>query len=198
MPSETDILSLLKSAPGLKGREVASRLNADKTEVNSALWQLKNRGLTRQDNAYRWFIVDKSAAGNQQTKATSQQATPLGRLCRYYLECLSLDDQGGVSLFAQSNYGLDYVEIPELPGITSERGLTSFDGVDRLFSDCATVRNGKSPILVIPSDCENSVLQRVGRVSWLSPYSSLASATKRCVMGSFQKHRTTSHPSTMR
>lgn len=150
MITDNDILDLLRTQPGLKGREVASRLNADKTEVNSALWKLKNRGLTRQDNAYRWFLVEKSAAGNQQTKATSQQVTPLGRLCRYYLECLSLDDQGGVSLFAQSNYGLDYVEIPELPGITSERGLTSFEGVDRLFQRLRNGAERKVPYLGYP------------------------------------------------
>jgi very-short-patch-repair endonuclease len=138
MIADNDILSLLRAQPGLKGREIASRLNADKTEVNSALWKLKNRGETRQDNAYRWFPVEKSAVGDQ-TRAASQLTTPLGRLCRYYLECLSLDDQGGVSLFAQSKYGLDYVEIPELPGVTSERGLTTFDGVDHLFQ---RLRNG--------------------------------------------------------
>ena len=150
MIPENDILKLLHARPGLKGREVASRLNADKTEVNSALWKLKNRGLTRQDNAYRWFLVDKSAAGNQQTKTASQEVTPLGRLCRYYLECLSLDDQGGVSLFAQSNFGLDYVEISELPGITSERGLTSFEGVDRLFQRLRNGAERKVPYLGYP------------------------------------------------
>ena len=47
MPSESDILNWLRSRPGLKGREIASRLNADKAEVNSMLWKLKNRALTR-------------------------------------------------------------------------------------------------------------------------------------------------------
>jgi len=37
MIQENDILTLLHAQPGLKGREVASRLNADKTEVNSTL-----------------------------------------------------------------------------------------------------------------------------------------------------------------
>jgi hypothetical protein len=34
MPSESDILNVLKSQPGLKGREIAGRLSADKAEVN--------------------------------------------------------------------------------------------------------------------------------------------------------------------
>lgn len=147
---DNDILESLRVHPGLKGREVASRLNTDKTEVNSALWKLKNRGLVRQDNAYRWFLVGKSAAGNQQTKVASQEVTPLGRLCRYYLECLSLDDQGDVRLFAQSKYSLDYVELPEIPGITSERGLTSFEGVDRLFQRLRNSTERKVPYLGYP------------------------------------------------
>lgn len=49
---------MVRSQPGLKGREIAGRLKADKSEVNSILWKLQNRGLTRQDNAYRWFIGD--------------------------------------------------------------------------------------------------------------------------------------------
>jgi DNA-binding IclR family transcriptional regulator len=62
MPSESDILNVVRSQPGLKGREIAGRLNADKAEVNSMLWKLQNRGLTRQDNAYRWFVVEKATA----------------------------------------------------------------------------------------------------------------------------------------
>ncbi len=150
MITDNDILELLRAQPGIKGREVADHLNADKTEVNSTLWKLKNRGLTLQDNAYRWFLVEKAAVENQQTQSYSQDSTPLGRLCRYYLECLSLDDQGDVSLFAQSNYGLDYVEIPELPGITSERRLTSFDGVDRLFQRLRSGAERKVPYLGYP------------------------------------------------
>jgi hypothetical protein len=38
MISDNDILSMLRSQPGLKGREIAQRLSADKSEVNSALW----------------------------------------------------------------------------------------------------------------------------------------------------------------
>ncbi len=53
MPSESDILNLVKSQPSFKGLEIAARLKADEAEINSMLWKLQNRGLTRQDNAYR-------------------------------------------------------------------------------------------------------------------------------------------------
>ena len=34
MITDNDILEMLRAQPGIKGREVGSRLNADKTEVN--------------------------------------------------------------------------------------------------------------------------------------------------------------------
>jgi DNA-binding IclR family transcriptional regulator len=139
MPSESDILNCLRSQPGLKGGEIAARLNADKAEVNSMLWKLQNRGLTRQDNAYRWFLVDKLASPGTRAEQAPKQLTTLGRLCRYYLECLSLDDEAGVRIFARSQFALDYVELPEIPGIVTERPVTAFGGVDDLFR---RLRNG--------------------------------------------------------
>ncbi|MGD0260724.1 MAG: AAA domain-containing protein [Verrucomicrobiota bacterium] len=150
MPSETDILSALRSQPGLKGREIASQLKADKTEVNSMLWKLQNRGLTRQDNAYRWFSVEKSGQAATQAQPASKQLTTLGRLCRYYLECLSLDDEAGVRVFARSLYGLDYVELPEIPGIVADQPVTAFQGVDNLFSRLRSGRERKVPHIGYP------------------------------------------------
>ncbi|HWQ93149.1 MAG TPA: AAA domain-containing protein [Clostridia bacterium] len=148
MFAENDILSILKDQPGLKGRELAARMQADKSEVNSLLWKLQNRGLTRQDNAYRWFIVEKTAgcSGPQAAK----QLTILGRLCRYYLECLSLDDEAGVRVFARSQYALDYVELPELPGIITEQPVTAFAGVDDLFRRLRNDRERKVPYIGYP------------------------------------------------
>ncbi len=150
MPSESDILNVLKGQPGLKGREVANRLNADKTEVNSMLWKLQNRGLTRQDNAYRWFIVEKSAPNSTHAQQAPKQMTALGRLCRYYLECLSLDDEAGVRIFARSQYALDYVELPEIPGIVTDQPVTAFQGVDNLFHRLRSDRERKVPYIGYP------------------------------------------------
>ena len=151
MPSESEILNVVRSQPGLKGREIASRLNADKSEVNSMLWKLQNRGLMRQDNAYRWFVVEKATAKSAQPQQESpKQLTTLGRLCRYYLECLSLDDEAGVRVFARSQYALDYVELPEVPGIVTDQPVTAFPGVDNLFHRLRTGRERKVPYIGSP------------------------------------------------
>ena len=150
MPSETDILNVVRSQPGLKGREIAGRLKADKSEVNSILWKLQNRGLTRQDNAYRWFVVEKTTGPQTQVPQTPKQVTILGRLCRYYLECLSLDNEAGVRVFARSQYALDYVALPEIPGIITDQPVTAFAGVDDLFRRLRNDRERKVPYIGYP------------------------------------------------
>jgi very-short-patch-repair endonuclease len=111
MATESEILGLLTSHPGLKGREIASRLNGDKAEVNSILWRLQGRGLTRQDNAYCWSVVQKGAGGTSQPSQAPGPPTALGRLCRYYLECLSLDDEAGlrpIPQYPEEKFLLDF------------------------------------------------------------------------------------------
>jgi DNA-binding IclR family transcriptional regulator len=71
MLSESDILNSLRGQPGLKASEIAGLLKVEKFEVNSILWKLRNRGLTRQDNAYRWFVVERGATPTQPQEAQS-------------------------------------------------------------------------------------------------------------------------------
>ena len=81
---------------------------------------------------------------------TPRQRTTLGRLCRYYLECLSLDDEAGVRIFARSQYALDYVELPEIPGIVTDQPVTSLPGVDDLFYRLRRDRQRKVPYIGYP------------------------------------------------
>ena len=53
MALEDDILAALTREPGLKGREIASRLGLDKSLVNSTLYKLRLRKLAWQDSGYR-------------------------------------------------------------------------------------------------------------------------------------------------
>src|SRR5579864_3476070 len=53
--------------------------------------------------------------------------TPLTRLCRYYLDCLSHDDVSGVSQFATSSYGdPNYIELKTMP-MFDPHGADPFD-----------------------------------------------------------------------
>lgn len=126
------ILQQLASTPGKTGRELGALLSLDKSLVNSELYKLKSAGRVYQDTDYRWF-PGSPAKGSPGNAAATSSDTPLGRLCRYYLQCLSLDDQGGVSLFAKSKYSPDYIELPEFPGLGGGQPFGAFPGVDKFL-----------------------------------------------------------------
>lgn len=118
---DRQILEIIKNKPGQKAMEIAVQLHVDKTLVNSALYG-RLKGKVQQDNAYRWSIRD---ARQQEIHREGPKPlnTPLALLCRYYLDCLSHDDLGGVSEFASSNYGdTKYAELPSLPMLDPNKG----------------------------------------------------------------------------
>jgi very-short-patch-repair endonuclease len=83
----------------------------DRSQVNAALYGLL-RGRAVQDESYRWWPADRTSSQARKTEHAPKTDTPLARLCRYYLDCLNHDDQGGLSVFASSKFGdLDYVEV---------------------------------------------------------------------------------------
>ena len=149
MALEDDILAALTREPGLKGREIASRLGLDKGVVNSTLYKLRLRKLAWQDSGYHWFL--KSASRESGQTIQLQLDTPLTKLSRYYLHCLSLDDESGVSLFAQSRFSPEYIELPALPEFDpEERSLASFAGVLELFQRLRTSASRQVPYLGYP------------------------------------------------
>lgn len=149
MALEDDILAAVKREPGLKGREIATRLGLDKTLVNSTLYRLRSRRLAWQDGGYRWFL--KSASTEPRQAEKPKLDTPLAKLSRYYLHCLSLDDEGGASLFQQSRFSPEYVELPVLPEFDPEvRSISSFDGVSELFQRMRNSASRQVPYLGYP------------------------------------------------
>lgn len=115
--SELDqqILELIKSEPGQKARYFASKLGVDRSLVNSALYS-RLKGKVYQDKSYRWYLKNAAEIDNLENDKTQRLDTIVARLSRYYLDCLSHDDLGGVSEFAASKYGdPDYVELEALP-----------------------------------------------------------------------------------
>lgn len=115
MSESERILEILRAKPGQKARDIAALLGVDRSVVNSALHG-GLRAQVVQDKSYRWW--PKGAANVERRKSGQSEKldTPLAKLCRYYLDCLNYDDQGGVSVFASSSFGnLGYVELPSMP-----------------------------------------------------------------------------------
>jgi very-short-patch-repair endonuclease len=106
------ILSLLAKQTPLTARQIVDALGITKSAVNQALYG-PLKGKVVQDSSYRW-----SLAGADVSPSTSPRAAPkteLGRLCRYYLECVAWDAEDGVSAYANSRHDLDYVELDRWP-----------------------------------------------------------------------------------
>lgn len=127
---DQQILAVLEENPGLKAREIATHLDTDKKFINSALYgSIKDKCV--QDEKYCWYL-NKDAPTSDKNKKVSISQTALSNLSRYYLACLGQDDEGGISVFADSKYHLDYVELDSLPNANNEH-IFETNGVQNLF-----------------------------------------------------------------
>ncbi len=144
------ILSIVKAEPGLKAKDIAARVGVERNVVNSALHG-RLKGKVRQEANYRWYPSDDMKSDSE-GRDFNKLDTPLAKLCRYYLDCLSHDDLGGVSEFASSSYGnLSYVELEKLPmnGGDSAAALAS-DAAQNLLVRVRRDRNRQTLFLGYP------------------------------------------------
>lgn len=130
------ILDVLKKAPnGLKASEIALKLDLEAHLVKKVLYgALQSK--VRQDNNYEWFLKDFAS------KESKRLSTPLAKICQYYLECISHDDLGGVSLKLEdfeSQY--KFVEIKTLPFFDANENLIESESVKRFFNSIKRDRN---------------------------------------------------------
>lgn len=112
MESIQIIYDYLCKHPGTKARDIATALGLDKTQVNSLLYGAL-RGKTRQDKAYRWWPVLVANRVEVKTEPTTEARH--AQLIKYYLDCLGRDENAGLSVYAQSRFDLDYVELQQNP-----------------------------------------------------------------------------------
>ena len=148
MSQADEILALLQRRPNLTARHIAEGLEVDRRTVNSLLYG-PLRGKVIQDNSYRWRIAESSNSKSRTPTVPFQTSeTPIARLCRYYLDCLSFDEDTSVSLFAASKYDLDYFD-PGLPSLeeTLANGVNA-DGIQTLLQRLS--RNHKTLVLGYP------------------------------------------------
>ena len=150
MSQADEILALLQRRPNLTARHIAEELEADRRAVNSLLYG-PLRGKVIQDNSYRWRIAEKANSESRPpTIPFLASETPLARLCRYYLDCLSFDEDTGVSLSAASEEALDYFD-PGLPSLeeTLANGVNA-DGMQTFRRRLGPDRNRKTLVLGYP------------------------------------------------
>jgi very-short-patch-repair endonuclease len=151
MTTPEDILNFIKSNPGKKAYEIGKHLHLDKKSVNSILYG-PLRGRVTQDNSYKWWPKEGMPSPQPTPLKGERLDTPLANLCRYYLECISRDDQGGLSVFASSSFGnLDYAELSKLPQVSDDVDAIFEDERSRRLSNRIRMdRNRLNPVLGYP------------------------------------------------
>ena len=151
MTLDERILDTITASPGQKAKDIAAQLGVDRKLVNSMLHgRLKAK--VQQDRAYRWYLKGASGIDTREEEGPKRLETPLAKLCRYYLDCLSHDDVGGVSEFASSKYAQpSYVELPSLP-MFDESCSDPFDSEEgrQLLAKLRRDRNRKAIFLGYP------------------------------------------------
>jgi superfamily I DNA and/or RNA helicase/very-short-patch-repair endonuclease len=122
MSLKEQIIDSLRKNPGQHAKTIASELGVTRTEVNSVLYR-QIQGIVIQDKTYKWSLADTKSDSSKRAGIV-QLDTQLAKLAQYYLDCISFDDEREISMFAESRYAPDYIELEELPLVT-ESGITS-------------------------------------------------------------------------
>lgn len=92
--------------------QIATILGVDRSVVNRTLYgQL--RGKVKQSRNYTLSLIENGTPAQKETPVNARNS--YASLFRYYLDCLSQDDDSGIEAFAESRHDLDYVELELWP-----------------------------------------------------------------------------------
>lgn len=114
---EQKIIKLLKTNPkGLTAKVIANSLNTNRSTVNQLLYGKLNN-LCYVDSSYVWRLRNQET--REEFNAANQEATisadpELKKICQYYLNCIALDGTNKISVFKDSQFTPDYVEVDSL------------------------------------------------------------------------------------
>lgn len=122
-PIDQLIIEVIRVNPGIQAREIVKKLNqiagvsADRNQVNQLLYGVLKQQLW-QDKSYRWYLASDAPKAASNTNKEHAQSS-IAKLARYYLDCLSIDNDSGVSEFADSKFGKpNYAPLASLPLVT--------------------------------------------------------------------------------
>ena len=124
--TEQRILEMIQASPGIETHEIISRLRGlfgipvSKNLLLPLLHGSLKKHL-RQDQDSRWYPASHASKATS-NRSSQQPPSSLARLAHYYLECLSADNDQGISVFAEDRYGKpDYAPLSLLPLVTEKQ-----------------------------------------------------------------------------
>lgn len=93
------VLEHIRRCGPSKAIQIATALGVDRSVVNRALYG-PLRGKVRQSRNYSWSLLEAGAPARNETPENAHNS--YANLFRYYLDCLSQDDDSGIEVFAES------------------------------------------------------------------------------------------------
>lgn len=131
---EQRIITILQSHPrGITAREIANILHTDRTTINQILYgSLSNQCVM--DASYRWRLINCGTTAPAEQQTTISADPLLSKVCKYYLNCLSLDYTNKISVFKDSQFTPEYVEINSLDidSLNNEEALSFMQTTSQL------------------------------------------------------------------
>ena len=158
------VLDHLRQHGPSRAEQIAAALGAERTAVNSTLNRVLS-GRVLQGNDYVWSLAGMTAG---EAPSNGRSGNAVSSLMSYYLDCLSFDDDGGVQVFADSKFDLDYVELESWP----LDGMTRFKPSELLRKLIARQRRSsqKNELwLGYPTILRRVRFKRGGEVTFLQP-----------------------------
>lgn len=107
------MLSHLAEKGPANAKQTAAALGVSRISVNQALYGVL-KGRVRQGKDYSWSVIGNDAP-RAENPIPAKAPNSYQSLFGYYLDCLSQDDDSGVSVFLNSKFDLDYVELTGWP-----------------------------------------------------------------------------------
>lgn len=164
---EEKVLKTITEAPGLRTVEIASRSGISTNHANEILYGSLKKDVV-QKNDYRWYPVNaKGSAAVREEKSSVKPDSLLSSLCNYYLNCLSLEQNDGITALLVDSENLRYAPLPSLDpdssdpviaklirSVSSERTLTAHVGYPVIIEKRYTSGNGTryhvAPVFLYP------------------------------------------------
>ncbi|ANZ44951.1 AAA domain-containing protein [Cloacibacillus porcorum] len=163
-PLENAILDIIKGSNGVKASQIANELNIDKKQVNSLLYG-NLKVYCCQDSSYKWYLASAFTAGVAPKDDNVVGADKdLENLCKYYLNCLSIEGNNSISAFLTSSYNLNYAEVNKidksgfdsenaavfLNKIARQRNMTAYVGYPIMIMKIYSLKTKQSYLKVVP------------------------------------------------
>jgi len=153
-----EILKLIReSDEGLTTTQIAKQLGVDRTQIKNLLYD-SLKGQLKQDKKYQWHLISQNNHKIPAQPNVNDSNSTLSKLVRYYQECLSFDNQQGVSTFADGQFDLNYATLNRFP-LSEEDSIAIFTSpqVNGLFERMNKERFKKTLYLGYPTSIHSFV-----------------------------------------